>query len=339
LNQTLAVVPSDDDGPTRPLALPAPDEHLTSPATRSILRIQQSVVAALRARLMSLGFIELLPPLVGPVTDPGVRGSKQVDIDYYGHTYKLMTSAILYKQVSLHAFDRIFFVAPNIRLEPPQTLETSRHLVEFHQLDVEWAGATYDDVMDLLEDIVVHCLQRVAEDCATELQSLGRALPIPARPFGRRLHRDVIAEIKSHGGIQHDEAEISWREEAVLSRDSVGPFFIRDYPKGSRGFYDREDSRTPGVLRDFDLLMPEGFGEVASGGEREHTYERLVTRMRETGENPAKYGWYLDVARRSGIPASAGFGLGVERLTRFIAGVDEIWRVHPYPKLPGMLAP
>ena len=42
--------------------------------------------------------------------------------------------------------------------------------------------------------------------------------------------------------------------------------------------------------------------------------------MRETGENPAKYGWYLDMVRE-GIPASAGFGIGLERLTRYLAGL------------------
>ncbi|MFD0346365.1 amino acid--tRNA ligase-related protein [Kitasatospora aburaviensis] len=84
----------------------------------------------------------MLPPIIGPVTDPGARGSKQVDVDFYGHRYKLMTSAILYKQASLLAFDKIFCIAPNVRLEPLETAGTSRHLAEFHQLDVEVAGAT-----------------------------------------------------------------------------------------------------------------------------------------------------------------------------------------------------
>src|SRR5690349_3745567 len=118
---------------------PGPREHLSSPVTRTVLRIQNRILMAAREYLASEGFVELLPPIIGPVTDPGGRGSKQVDIDYYGHRYKLMTSAILYKQASLLAFDKIFYVAPNVRLEPLETCSTSRHLAEFHQIDVEAA--------------------------------------------------------------------------------------------------------------------------------------------------------------------------------------------------------
>src|SRR5213594_4261559 len=96
---------------------PAPREHLTSPVTRSALVVQNRLLAAVREYLAGQGFVELLPPIVGPVTDPGARGAKQVDIDYYGRRYKLMTSAILYKQASLLTFDRIFCIAPNVRLE------------------------------------------------------------------------------------------------------------------------------------------------------------------------------------------------------------------------------
>src|SRR4051812_13430188 len=117
---------------------PAPREHLTSPVTRSVLVIQNKILAATREFLTGRGFIELLPPIIGPVTDPGARGAKQVDVDYYGHRYKLMTSAILYKQASLIAYDKVFFIAPNVRLEPLETSSTHRHLAEFHQIDVEF---------------------------------------------------------------------------------------------------------------------------------------------------------------------------------------------------------
>src|SRR5437773_1786773 len=133
----------------------SPREHLANPTTRHALLVQNAIVAATREHLTAQGFTELLPPLIGPVTDPGGRGSKQVDVDFYGHRYKLMTSAILYKQASLTAFDKIFYLAPNVRLQPLETCNTSRHLAEFHQVDVEMAGATRDDAMALPEGIVV----------------------------------------------------------------------------------------------------------------------------------------------------------------------------------------
>ena len=84
-----------------------------------------------------------------------------------------------------------------------------------------------------------------------------------------------------------------------------------------------------------DLLLPEGYGELSSGGEREYTVTGVTQRMRETGEDPSKYGWYLDMLEE-GIPPSAGFGIGMERFTRYICGTPHIWECSPFPKIPGL---
>ena len=106
----------------------------------------------------------------------------------------------------------------------------------------------------------------------------------------------------------------------------------------SRGFYDREDPVRPGILRDFDMLYPEGFGEAISGGEREHTYKGVLKRMKLTGVDPEEYGWYLQMLKE-GVPSSVGFGIGVERLTRWICGLKTIWEAVPFPKVPGIASP
>ncbi|MGW1343466.1 asparagine synthetase A [Kribbella sp. NPDC002412] len=323
--------------------LPAsPREHLTSPVTRSVLLIQNRMLAAARELLSARGFMELLPPVIGPVTDPGARGAKQVDVDYYGHRYKLMTSAILYKQAALTSFDKIFFIAPNIRLEPLETASTSRHLAEFHQIDIEMADASRDEAMAVAEDLVRHVVRRVMEDLPGELESLGRDTgeftELLSAPFGLRTHSDAVADLRAMGHDQSPDAELDWVGEAKLSQKASKPFFVTDYPKGSRGFYDRENKDQPGMLRNFDLIAAEGYGELCSGSEREQDYATIVARMRETAENPAKYAWYLQMLR-DGVPPSAGFGLGLERFTRYVAGLDSVWQASAFPKVPGIASP
>ena len=325
----------------RPLPT-SPREHLSSPVTRSVLTIQHRILTAARGFLCERGFTELLAPIIGPVTDPGARGSKQVDVDYYGHRYKLMTSAILYKQASLVAFDKIFFIAPNVRLEPLETASTNRHLAEFHQIDVEVAGGSREDVMRVAEEMFGHVVQQVVGQLGSELESLGRDTSVFAgllsQSFDRQTHADAVTDLHGMGHAQDPNAEIDWAGEAMLSRKASKPFFITDYPKGSRGFYDRENLERPGFLRNFDLIAPEGYGELCSGSEREHDYATIISRIRETGENPAKYGWYLQMLRE-GLPSSAGFGMGLERLTRYLAGLDSVWEASAYPKIPGVVAP
>jgi asparaginyl-tRNA synthetase len=324
-------------------ALPgSPREHLTSDTTRAALRVQHVMLDAARAYLTEQGCTEVLLPIIGPVTDPGARGAKQVDVDYYGHRYKLMTSAILYKQAALTTFDRIFCIAPNVRLEPLETANTSRHLAEFHQIDVELSGASRTEAMAVAEGAVRAMASRVVETARPELDVLGRDvdafIDLLGERFEARTHAQAVSDLAEIGHQQNPDAEIDWQGEALLSAKSSRPFFVTDYPKGSRGFYDREDPEQPGRLRNFDLLAPEGYGELASGGEREHSYGAIIARMRETGENPAKYRWYLDMVRE-GIPASAGFGLGLQRVTRYITGVDHAWQTVAFPKVPGVVAP
>ncbi|QWF84116.1 asparagine synthetase A [Amycolatopsis sp. CA-230715] len=324
-------------------SLPTPKEHLSSPVTRDMVRVQQKIVASAREFLGGEGFMEFLPPLIGPVTDPAVRGAKQVDIDYYGHRYKLMASVILYKQATLVGFDKIFYIAPNVRLEPPEASATHRHLAEFHQIDVEMAGATREQITGVLERLVTHIVRRVVEDIPDVLEALGRDIAplkevLAGTAFGRMTHSEAVKALQDDQHDQSPDAEIDWPGEEILARKATVPFFLLDYPKGSRGFYDRESKTTPGQLNNFDLIAPEGYGELSSGSEREFEYDRIMARMRETGENPAKYEWYLNMVRE-GIPDSAGFGLGLERLTRYLCGLDAVWQASAYPKVPGVVSP
>ncbi|MBL6278376.1 hypothetical protein JMF97_19640 [Micromonospora fiedleri] len=317
-------------------------EHLIAEKTRAAMAVQQEALYAAREFLRGQGFTELLPPLIGPVTDPGARGAKALDVDFYGHTYKIMTSAILYKQASLRGFPKLFYIAPNIRVEPPETVDTGRHLVEFHQIDVEIAGGTREDAMDTAAGLLTHVVAHVFDTVPDVLRQLGRDpldfAELLTGKFDSCTHTEAVQRLRDQGHPQSPDAEINWAGEEILSREADRPFFITDYPKGSRGFYDRENPQDPGVLRNFDLIAHGGFGELVSGSEREADYATLVTRMRESGENPAKYDWYLRLMRE-GLPASAGFGMGLQRLVRFLTGLDALWQVSAYPKLPGVVSP
>ena len=60
----------------------------------------------------------------------------------------------------------------------------------------------------------------------------------------------------------------------------------------------------------------------------------LMKRVNELGLNPDDYAWYLDL-RRFGTCQHSGFGMGVERMMRFITGMENIRDVIPYPRTPG----
>ncbi len=305
---------------------------------KSMLRVQGEILTAIRDFLRGNGFVEILAPIIGPVTDPGIRGASQVSVDYYGVPFKVMSSMILYKQMAVSSLERIYAVSPNIRLEHSASLATARHLAEFRQIDLEQANATYYDVMEVAERLVQHVCRRISQECSEQMGIFERKLRVPTLPFRKLTYGEAIDMLQAKGFEMEYGKEVPWEEEKALSEMFQEPFFIIDYPIAARGFYDREDPQRPGILRDFDLLYPNGFGEAVSGGEREHTFEGVAKRMKLTGEEPASYSWYLDMLK-DGIPPSAGFGIGVERLTRWVCGLRTIWEAVPFPKVPGIASP
>jgi asparaginyl-tRNA synthetase len=296
-------------------------QRLGSEALRHALIVQSEVLLIAGEFLRQRGFVEILPVIMSPVTDPLSHATGQAVVEYYEQRYQLTRSMILHKQIALLAHSRIFAFSPNIRLEPREYAATGRHLAEFTQLDLEVKGATRAEVMALAEDLFIHVFSEVRSRCQPQLAFFGRELQVPARPFKRLGYREAL-------GLYGADFELT------LSQRHREPVWIVDMAIEEREFYDREDRERPGTLVDMDLLYPEGFGEALSGGEREHTYEGVLRRIGRAGLAVDDYELYLEFARR-GLPPSAGFGIGMERLARFICGLGRIEEVALFPKAPG----
>lgn len=290
----------------------------------AVVRITSEVLGAARELLTGEGFVELLPVILAPVTDPLRHATDRAVVRAYGQDWHLTRSMIFHKQAAIRVWDRIFCLSPNVRLEPPEQARTGRHLFEFVQLDLEVRGADREAVMDLAERLLVHVAERVVARCGQELALLGRTLRAPRPPFPRVTWREAADRY----GSDFEER---------LSTENEGPVWVVDFPAKVREFYDREDPERPGVLRDMDLLYPGGYGEALSGGEREHVADRIRRRMLAQGLDPAAYAPLLDLAEE-GLPPSAGFGIGIERLVRFLGGLSHVGEVRLFPRIPGVYA-
>jgi asparaginyl-tRNA synthetase len=311
------------------------DLFLKTEKMKAVLKVQHELISRIiRDFLREEGFVEIQAPVIGPVTDPGIRGAKQVSFDYYGQEYKIMSSMILYKQIAVGSLDKIYAFSPNIRLEPLEAADTKRHLAEFYQVDLEAAYWDYKKAMALGERLLKKVCLEVTRTCSEELFILERDLKIPKIPFEKFTYEEIIEEARKLDFRTDEFGELSWKAEEALSRKFGEPFWILDYPVGTRGFYYLEDPERKGILKSMDLIYSEGYGEAISGGEREYKYSRVKMLLEKSGEKLGAYKNYLEILKR-GIPPSAGFGIGVERLTKFICGLEEISESTPFPKLPG----
>ncbi|AJC71284.1 asparagine synthetase [Thermococcus guaymasensis DSM 11113] len=288
-----------------------------------IVEVQTRAIAYLTGELSRKGFRWLLPVMLSTVTDPlwpdpsAESAIRPPEIEAYGSRLRLMHSMILHKQMAVAmGIDKLFILSPNVRLES-RSADDGRHAYEFTQLDFEIAHASMDDVMGLIEELIVGLFRELRPFV---WESFERELPKPRRPF----KRFTLEEIREEFGSE---------EEA--SRELEEPFWIIDI---EREFYDREDPERPGHFRNYDLYLPEGYGEVSSGGEREWEYEVIVRKMKRAGISLEAFRPYLEVAKAGLLKPSAGAGIGVERLIRYIVGAKHIAEVQPFPRIPGVPA-
>jgi asparaginyl-tRNA synthetase len=114
-----------------------------------------------------------------------------------------------------------------------------------------------------------------------------------------------------------------------MTRPNAIKKIFADYPKEIKAFYMRlnDDDRTVAAM---DLLVPE-FGEIIGGSQREERYEVLKRRVAAMGLKTEDYEWYLNVRKFGGAP-HAGFGLGFERGIMYLAVMENIRDVIPYPR-------
>ena len=286
------------------------------------LKIQSVIMKSIHDFLYKEQIIQLMPVILSPITDPLNHPVHEAEIDYLGQKLQLTKSMIFHKQIAVAKLNvrGIYIVSPNVRLESGEkVLASDKHLLEFSQVDIELRRSSSDDFLALLEDLLAYVFSRVITECKEELDRLGVDLKIPSVPFKR---------YSSH------ELEVQYGDdfEAKISLMEEDPFWIMDF---EREFYDKEDPFRTGHYLNYDLFYPEGFGEGLSGGERDFEYDVLQRKLKERDQDPEDFSYYMGLAKHGKLIPSAGGGLGVERLVRFISKKKHIQEVTPFPKIPG----
>lgn len=133
-------------------------------------------------------------------------------------------------------------------------------------------------------------------------------------------------------------SDLGGSDETILARLHEKPVFVTHYPGACKAFYMKRNAEDRRLVNNFDLLAPEGFGEIIGGSQREDDLDVLIEKMDEAGLPHEPYEWYLDLRRYGSVP-HGGFGLGLERTVRWVCGLKHIRETIPYPRMLGRIYP
>jgi asparaginyl-tRNA synthetase len=304
---------------------------IRTPRQAAILRIRAEAVRAARNFMDAQGYTLTDAPMFTPSACEGT--STLFEVNYIDDEKAYLTqSGQLYIEATAMALGKVYTFGPTFRAEKSKT---RRHLTEFWMLEPEAAYATLDDMMTLGEGLVSAVVQSVLQNKKAELETLKRdtsKLQNVKAPFPRVSYEDAIKVLNKHGNPAKFGDDFGGDEETIISNEYDRPVMVHRYPTAIKAFYMQPDADDPAKALAFDMLAPEGYGEIIGGSQRIHDYDLLVKRLKEHNLPIDAFQWYLDLRRYGSVP-HAGFGLGLERTVAWICGAEHIREVIPFPRM------
>jgi len=304
---------------------------MRTPRQAAILRIRAEAERAAREFMDSQGYTLTDAPMFTPAACEGT--STLFEVNYIDDEKAYLTqSGQLYIEATAMALGKVYTFGPTFRAEKSKT---RRHLTEFWMLEPEAAYVELDEAMALAEGLVSAIVQSVLKNKPRELETLKRdttKLQNVKPPFPRISYEDAIKVLQKHGNPAKFGDDIGGDEETIISNEFDRPVLVHRYPASIKAFYMQPDAERPDLALAFDMLAPEGYGEIIGGSQRIHDYDLLLKRLREHNLPEEAFRWYLDLRRYGSVPHS-GFGMGLERTVAWICGAEHIREVIPFPRM------
>lgn len=308
--------------------------HLTirSPRYQRIWLIREALVDYLREWYKNDGWVEVYPPILTFTACEG--GATLFALDYFGQEGYLSQSAQLYLEVMIYSLGKVFSLTPSFRAEKSRT---RRHLTEYWHFEAEAALYRFDDILKAQEEALAYAIRKLLEnerfyEWIKEFRGDTEILENIKPPFPRVTYDEAIRILQTKGVSIEWGDDLGADEERILSEEFDTPFFVTMYPTEVKAFYVKAYENDERKCYSADMMAPEGYGEITTGGEREDRIDVLIERIKKEGFSPKNYYWYLDIRKYGSVPHS-GFGLGIERTLMWILKLDHIREVIPFPRL------
>jgi len=304
---------------------------IRTPRQAAILRIRAEAVRAARNFMDSQGYTLTDAPVFTPAACEGT--TTLFEVDYIDDQKAYLTqSGQLYVEATAAALGKVYCFGPTFRAEKSKT---RRHLTEFWMLEPEAAYAHLEDMMILGEGLVSAVVQACVKDRARELEMIKRDVSKLEKikpPFPRITYEEAIKVLNQNDNPAKFGDDFGGDEETIISKNFDKPVIVHRYPAAMKAFYMATDAARPELSLSFDMIAPEGYGEIIGGGERLSNYDTLIERLRQNNLPQESFEWYLDLRRYGSVP-HAGFGLGLERTVAWICGTEHIREVIPFPRM------
>ncbi len=327
---------------------------IVTPRTKQIFRMRSMIIKEFRSFLDERGFLEVETPMMQPVAGgatarPFVTHHNALDMQLY-----LRIAPELYlKRLLVGGFERVYEINRNFRNEGIST----QHNPEFTMCEFYWAYATYEDLMDLTEELFAHIARRVTGNSVVEYQ--GNQIDLTPGKWARLGFHESLEKI---GGLTPElytnyelaKKYVQERGEKVIQGEGLGklqaklfdlevepkliqPHFIYHYPTEISPL-SRRNEANPEITDRYELFMvgremANAFSELNDPVDQRRRFEMQVEE-KAAGDDEA-HAMDEDYLRalEYGMPPAAGQGVGIDRLVMLLTDSASIREVILFPLL------
>ena len=322
---------------------------IANPRTREIFAKRTKTVGLIRRFLDERGFVEVETPILQPV--PGGAAAKPF-VTYHNaldvNLYLRIAPELYLKRLLVGGYEKVYELGRNFRNEGVST----QHNPEFTMVELYQSYATYEDLMELMEEMLTFVVERVAG--SLELEYQGRRIDM-SRPWKRISVLGALEQELGPGMIEDDERLLQEaarrgvvhrgvRGKAVegLFERLVGerleePTFVYGYPIDVSPLARRSDA-DPSVTDRFELYVAgreiaNAFSELNDPIDQVERFRRQLELKLKGDDEVHEIDADFILALEHGMPPAAGAGIGIDRLVMLLTDSPSIREVLLFPHL------
>jgi asparaginyl-tRNA synthetase len=216
--------------------------HLWLRAQRqwAIMRVRNQISFAIHQFFQKEGFVQMDAPLF---TGNACEGTSNLfETDFYGDPAYLSQSGQLYGEAMAFSMGKIYTFGPTFRAEKSKT---RRHLSEFWMIEPEMMFYDIFDNMDLIENFLRFVVINVLENCAKELETIGRDISVLqniVKPFPRLTYDEAVSIIKGEKDVNGKNSIVTLEQDLALVQTRIAAINLEI---GER----EEKIKTPGMKK------------------------------------------------------------------------------------------
>jgi len=326
---------------------------IVNPEVRDTFRKRVEIIRLIRDFLVNRGFMEVETPMMQPIAGGATARPFKTHHNALGMDLYLRIAPELYlKRLLVGGFEKVFEINRNFRNEGLST----RHNPEFTMLEFYQAFATYEDLMDLTEEMISWIAAEVTgsmlityqgkevdlsppwqrytmDEALTKVAGIApEILADPAKVMA--LAQEKGLKLEPRAGIGKVKTELF---ELLVEEKLLNPTFITAYPTEVSPLA-RRNEQNPEVTDRFELFVTgreiaNAFSELNDPVDQR---ARLVKQIAERGQDEEIFP-VLDEdflrALEYGMPPAAGQGIGIDRLVMLLTDAPSIRDVILFPHL------